>query len=81
VSVLWEKGPPFLLPALVFVKAGKGKESLFIILSQLSAGQQLTILGEKDSNPHKQIQSLPCYHYTIPHFVNKYIFANWGCQA
>jgi hypothetical protein len=58
VSVLWEKGPPFLLPALVFVKAGKGKESLFIILSQLSAGQQLTILGEKDSNPHKQIQSL-----------------------
>ena len=25
-------------------------------------------LRKKDSNPHKQSQSLPCYHYTIPHY-------------
>ena len=27
-------------------------------------------LRKKDSNPHKQSQSLPCYHYTIPQYLN-----------
>ncbi len=27
------------------------------------------MLGEKDSNPHKQNQNLPCYHYTIPQLI------------
>lgn len=30
------------------------------------------LLGEKDSNPHKQIQSLSCYRYTIPQYSIQY---------
>lgn len=30
------------------------------------------LLGEKDSNPHKQIQSLSCYRYTIPQYSTQY---------
>ena len=39
---------------------------------------------EKDSNPHKQSQSLSCYPYTIPLFItrcrknNDYYTEKWG---
>ena len=39
------------------------------------------MLGEKDSNPHKQIQNLLCYHYTIPQLKEKFIRLNFKSQV
>ena len=37
-------------------------------------------LGNRDSNPNKQSQSLSCYRYTIPHREEYYIHSERKCQ-
>ena len=39
-----------------------------ISLKKPSLRMVFSWLREKGSNPHKQSQSLPCYHYTIPQY-------------